>query len=550
MANMKKWLFMSFMTIALVFLSFANTVHIAFAEGKTATLAIVGDSQKGIMLCPKEVAIQEGETAYSLLQKEMGSKVTAENTKYGVYVKGIDGLMSGETSGWSYEVNNKSPMVGADSYKLEDGDVVAYRFVLDWNNMSQQTLQQVLDELGTCKKQPDTDNPGTDKPDAPKPQEPIKGDVTKKVDEAIVKTAQKMMKDGIDSDWVVIGLTQSGQEVSKEIKSNYLQSLEERIKEKENKFSSTELARTILAVSAVEGDPTNIASNNLISKLYNFEKIDSITGYTFSLLALDTKKYDVPADAKWNRDTLVNAILKSQHTDGGWAYMGKLEEPSDADVTGMVFSALAPYQDQAEVKQALDKAKQYLASIQTDKGGFTSGGVENANSVAEVVLGLAAAGIDPTSTTYTKNNYNAVQNLLSYQLENGGFKWLANDTEEDSMATEQAMLALVQYKNYLNGKGSIFDWTNASTPIHEEDNSTEEPKQPTSDEQSVTEEPQKQADKQSIVAAEDQAEQKEAKVEKHSLPETGMSRLNTAMPAAFGVLCIGAAYVLWRRKAA
>ncbi|WP_440603957.1 DUF4430 domain-containing protein [Bacillus sp. GB_SG_008] len=550
MANMKKWLFMSFMTIALVFLSFANTVHIAFAEGKTATLAIVGDSQKGIMLCPKEVAIQEGETAYSLLQKEMGSKVTAENTKYGVYVKGIDGLMSGETSGWSYEVNNKSPMVGADSYKLEDGDVVAYRFVLDWNNMSQQTLQQVLDELGTCKKQPDTDNPGTDKPDAPKPQEPIKGDVTKKVDEAIVKTVQKMMKDGIDSDWVVIGLTQSGQEVSKEIKSNYLQSLEERIKEKENKFSSTELARTILAVSAVEGDPTNIASNNLISKLYNFEKIDSITGYTFSLLALDTKKYDVPVDAKWNRDTLVNAILKSQHTDGGWAYMGKLEEPSDADVTGMVFSALAPYQDQAEVKQALDKAKQYLASIQTDKGGFTSGGVENGNSVAEVVLGLAAAGIDPTSTTYTKNNYNAVQNLLSYQLENGGFKWLANDTEEDSMATEQAMLALVQYKNYLNGKGSIFDWTNASTPTHEGDNSTEEPKQPTGDEKSVTEEPQKQADKQSIVASEDQTVQKEAKVEKHSLPETGMSRLNTAMPAALGVLCIGAAYVLWRRKAA
>ena len=550
MKNMKKWLFMSFMTIALVFSSFANTVHIAFAEGKTATLAIVGDSQKGIMLCPKEVTIQDGETAYSLLQKEMGSKVTAENTKYGVYVKGIDGLMAGETSGWSYEVNNKSPMVGADSYKLEAGDVVAYRFVLDWNNMSQQTLQQVLDELGTCKKQPDTNKPGTDKPDTPKPQEPTKGDLTKQVDEAIVKTAQKMMKDGIDSDWVVISLAQSGQEVSKEIKSNYLQSLAERIKEKENSFSSTELARTILAVSAVEGNPTNIAGNNLISKLYNFEKIDSITGYTFSLLALDTKKYDVPADAKWNRDTLVNAILKSQHTDGGWAYMGKLEEPSDTDVTGMVFSALAPYQNQAEVKQALEKAKQYLASTQTDKGGFTSGGVENANSVAEVVLGLAAADIDPTSTTYTKNNHNAVQNLLSYQLENGGFKWLPTDTEEDSMATEQAMLALVQYKSYLNGKGSIFDWTKASTPTDEEDNSTEEPKQPTSDSQSVTEEQQKQADKQPVVAAEDQGEQKEAKVEKHSLPETGMSRLNTAMPAALGVLCIGAAYVLWRRKAA
>ena len=128
----------------LVFVSFTNTVHIAFAEGKTATLAIIGESQKGIILCPKEVSIKDGETAYSLLQKIMSGKVTAENTKYGMYIKGIAGLMAGETSGWTYDVNDKAAMVGADSYKLEAGDVVAFRFVVDWSKMSQETLQQVL----------------------------------------------------------------------------------------------------------------------------------------------------------------------------------------------------------------------------------------------------------------------------------------------------------------------------------------------------------------------------------------------------------------------
>ena len=40
---------------------FANTVHITFAEGNTAKLAIIGESQKGIMLCPKEEQIKDGE---------------------------------------------------------------------------------------------------------------------------------------------------------------------------------------------------------------------------------------------------------------------------------------------------------------------------------------------------------------------------------------------------------------------------------------------------------------------------------------------------------
>lgn len=53
---------------------FANTVHITFAEENTAKLAIIGESQKGIMLCPKEEQIKDGETALSLLQKVMGTR--------------------------------------------------------------------------------------------------------------------------------------------------------------------------------------------------------------------------------------------------------------------------------------------------------------------------------------------------------------------------------------------------------------------------------------------------------------------------------------------
>ena len=93
---------------------------------------------------------------------------------FGTYVKGIDGLMAGATSGWLYDVNDKSAEVGADSYKLNAGDVVVFRFVADWSNMSQETLQQTLDKFDTCKtvEEPKTDDPKQEKPEEPKTDDP------------------------------------------------------------------------------------------------------------------------------------------------------------------------------------------------------------------------------------------------------------------------------------------------------------------------------------------------------------------------------------------
>ncbi|MGG3518552.1 DUF4430 domain-containing protein [Bacillus pseudomycoides] len=614
MAMIKKWLLTLIMAVALVFVSFTNTVHITFAEGKTATLAIIGESQKGVILCPKEVSIEDGETAYSLLQKVMGTKITAENTKYGMYVKGIDGLMAGDisaTSGWAYDVNDQAAMVGADSYKLESGDVVAFRFVVNWDNMSIEKLQQVLDKNGTCKKdsgtakpeeqkpegqkpeeqkpdgqqpeeqkpeeqkpegqkpeeqKPEEQKPVGQKPEAQKPQEqkpnelkePIKNELLmKQLDQAIAKTSKKMMEDGIDSDWVAIALARSGNNIPVETKISYLQSLTQKVEKRVERFSATDIARTVLAVSAVNGNPTNVAGKNLVQKLYQSEKLNSVTGYTFALLALDTKKYEVPAGAKWNRAALVKEILNGQHTDGGWTYNveSSKKEASNIDVTGMVLSALAPYQKQPEVKQAVKKAVQYLSNKQLNTGGFEADGQENSNSVAQAIIGLAITGIDPTSEAFTKNNVNAVQNLISYQLANGEFKWLPSDEEGSSMATEQALLALVQYKAFVNGKGSIYDWTNSST--EDDINLVDEPKEPVVDESNVIEKQeviQKQEkqtnDENSRVVTKDNTINNEKTAKNRQLPKTGASAWDTAMPVGMGVLCIASAYVLWRRKAA
>ncbi|MED2805183.1 DUF4430 domain-containing protein [Bacillus thuringiensis] len=594
MAMLKKWLLTSLMAVTLVFVSFANTVHITFAEENTAKLAIIGESQKGIMLCPKEEQIKDGETALSLLQKVMGDKVESETMSFGTYVKGIDGLMAGATSGWTYDVNDTSAQVGADSYKLESGDVVVFRFVSDWSNMSQETLKETLDKFGTCKteepnggkteepkpegqdgktpdgknqgdqdgKTPDGKNQGDQDgktPDGKKPEQPQQENIqvpSAQLNEAISKTSDKMLQDGIESDWVAVALSRSGKNVPIEAKLNYVKSVTEKVEKRINRFSATDLARTIIMMNAMSADPKNVGGHNLVQKLYESDKVNSVTGYAFALLAFDTKKYEIPVESKWNRVALVEALLNNQHTDGGWTYnsSGSKDSASSVDVTGMVLSALAPYQERSDVKPAIQKAVAYLYNEQLQNGGFSADGQENSNSTAQAIIGLSLVkDVDQNRL------HKAMQNLLSYQLSNGEFKWLPSDQNGNGMATEQALLALLQFKEM--GK-SIYDWSNVDAGDVIKPKPIEEPEkvvEPENNvvEKEVTEEPKEQNQVQQETKDEnlkvvvDNEPVKNKKIGNgNSLPKTGASSHSAATEVGMGVLCIASAYVLWRRKAA
>ncbi|MED3477790.1 DUF4430 domain-containing protein [Bacillus thuringiensis] len=620
MAMLKKWLLTSLMAVTLVFVSFANTVHITFAEGNTAKLAIIGESQKGIMLCPKEEQIKDGETALSLLQKVMGDKVESETMSFGTYVKGIDGLMAGATSAWLYDVNDKSAEVGADSYKLKSGDVVVFRFVSDWSNISQETLKETLDKFGTCKteepnggkteepkpegqdgkttdgknqgdqdsktpdgknqgdqdgekpdgknqgdqdgKTPDEKNQGDQDgktPDGKKPEQPQQENIqvpSAQLNEAISKTSDKMLQDGIESDWVAVALSRSGKNVPIEAKLNYVKSVTEKVEKRINRFSATDLARTIIMMNAMSADPKNVGGHNLVQKLYESDKVNSVTGYAFALLAFDTKKYEIPVESKWNRVALVEALLNNQHTDGGWTYnsSGSKDSASSVDVTGMVLSALAPYQERSDVKPAIQKAVAYLYNEQLQNGGFSADGQENSNSTAQAIIGLSLVkDVDQNRL------HKAMQNLLSYQLSNGDFKWLPSDQNGNGMATEQALLALLQFKEM--GK-SIYDWSNVDAGDVIKPKPIEEPEkvvEPENNvvEKEVTEEPKEQNQVQQETKDEnlkvvvDNEPVKNKKIGNgNSLPKTGASSHSAATEVGMGVLCIASAYVLWRRKAA
>jgi hypothetical protein len=119
----------------------------------------------------------------------------------------------------------------------------------------------------------------------------------------------------------------------------------------------------------------------------------------------------------------------------------------DPDITGAALVALAPYKDREEVRKVIDDAVTALSNNQLNSGGFSSAGVENAESCAQVIQGLVAIGIDPSEEKFRKDNGDLVTNFLSYALDNGAFEHV-RESGSNETATIQALQALVALKKY------------------------------------------------------------------------------------------------------
>ena len=69
-------------------------------------------------------------------------------------------------------------------------------------------------------------------------------------------------------------------------------------------------------------------------------------------------------------------------------------DESDVDMTAMALTSLAPYQEETDIKAAVDAPLTYLSDAQQADGGFMSWGAANSESCAQVIVALTALGID------------------------------------------------------------------------------------------------------------------------------------------------------------
>ena len=94
-----------------------------------------GFPNDGMMVAEDTYKIGEGDSVYDLLLRvSKANKIPlATSGGYSTYVMGINALFEfdyGETSGWVYTVNGKSPSLACDQYRLQDGDSVVFFYTL------------------------------------------------------------------------------------------------------------------------------------------------------------------------------------------------------------------------------------------------------------------------------------------------------------------------------------------------------------------------------------------------------------------------------------
>ena len=228
---------------------------------------------------------------------------------------------------------------------------------------------------------------------------------------------------------------------------------------------ATEYHRIALTAAALGGDPTAFGTKpdgtaiDLVAEgTYNWQGDDlggqGLNGWIFALLTMDAVGSEVPADARYSRQDMLDAIVSAQLPEGGFSLGGG---EMDVDITAMALQALAPYQEQ--YPEVIDAALNALSAAQTVTGGFESWGAQSSESCAQVLLALCELDVDPeTDERFQKDEGSVIDALLAFRLADGGFAHQLGG-QADAMAGEQAMQALTAMALRQQGGGRFFDLT-------------------------------------------------------------------------------------------
>ncbi len=320
-------------------------------------------------------------------------------------------------------------------------------------------------------------------------------------------------------DWTAFSLARAG----KPAPSEYADYINAAVANSFDAMYPSDLARTVLAVTANGMDAKSIGGHDLLAALAAVDYSSQIylSSLNSPLLAMNFKS-DFPFDAAL-KATLVESLLAVQQPDGGWAYCSVDQGYgvySDADSTAMTVQALAPYYTENEaVGRAVDKALAYLQAQIGATGALEAWGAPSGESTAQFILALCELGIDPTDNVYTNNGKTLLDGVKSFITENGGARNYQG--MEDPLTTYQVLLALNAANRYAEKRESVFTYVEK----------TEDPTNPV---------PNVSSDSENATTADNVSQNVE-------IPKTGPAV--TATGAFAAVLCAGAVCTLRKKDA-
>jgi len=246
---------------------------------------------------------------------------------------------------------------------------------------------------------------------------------------------------GAGSEWYIIALSNYG----KYEFSNYKTALNSYLAENEIGSASSRLKYALTYIAA--GDKSNPYINKTLGNSIGEQGIMSLV---FGLHLLNN---GCKSDA-YASNEIVDELLSLQLDDGGFAVAG---EYGDVDVTAMVIQALAVhYGNNYAVKSSVDSALAFLSERQLESGGYSSYGVANPESAAQVIIALSSLNIDACNDErFIKNGNTVFDGINSFCLADGSFCH-KEGTVSNSTATAQVFCALIAYENMKNGKSPFY----------------------------------------------------------------------------------------------
>ncbi|MBR5114279.1 MAG: S-layer homology domain-containing protein [Oscillospiraceae bacterium] len=278
------------------------------------------------------------------------------------------------------------------------------------------------------------------------------------------------------SEWAILGIARSGYSVPDKYYQDYYAAVEQYVKDKKGVLSTnkyTDYSRTVIALAAIGKDATNVGGYDLVAPLADYEKVlgTGLNGPIWALIALNSRGYSMPTapagKTQATKQMYVDRIVNSQLDDGGWNLNSTPTSKSgsaDADITGMALQALAKYQSQTAVKNAVDKALDCLSKMQNDDGTFQSFYVSSTcESTAQIVVGLCECGVSLTDSRFVKNGKSALDGLMSYRNSNGSFLHSREESGDNAVSSEQGLYALVAAQRAASGKNSLYSMGDAIT---------------------------------------------------------------------------------------
>lgn len=223
------------------------------------------------------------------------------------------------------------------------------------------------------------------------------------------------------------------------------------VKTLETSTSAGDLAKSIIALTAMGYDATKITTDSgaaldgvakLAESVSNEKNVGDFFIYTVPYVIIAFQQYSDAYQAQLDQWVAYTLAHKDSWMDTKWG----------TDSMTPIMLALAPYvETNPDVKDAMDKAVTAMAAYQKKDGS-----VGNGASTGLAIAAVSALGMDPAAFVNATSGKSLADGLMSNVLSSeDGF-----DSNANSFGTEQGFRGLIALANYQEGKSyRLYDFS-------------------------------------------------------------------------------------------